>query len=370
MGDRSGQYQHERPRSRVLLAMLIMCAVTSVMCGVVLLTSGSFRDLEEHPLECQRIADVPGVEDMVPMPDGRMLILSGDRAARIYDEKSVGYGFHILEASTNRLLPVELDPLPFDFHPTNIGVWHDPATGSIWVFVVNYRQSRSYVERFRLVDQRLQFEDSQTNELILYPRTIIPLGADTFLLLNEFGLFTPAGHFIEDLFGLKRSYIARCDPSGCVRVVDNLAHGISMALDDGGRMAVATHGDNALQLYSKSGDDWQLVAKQSVDSTVDQVSLLGQGEFLLTSHPDGVELRSHVMDPRYVTAPSEIHAFHAVGTVPSMSLESRQLWLSLGGDVLSAAKYALRSGSWLYLGAPHSNHLAACRVPIQEGSTP
>lgn len=296
-----------------LLAGLIAIAYGVSFVAELRAQSGEGLEITDNAARnCQRIAGMPGAEDIVLSPTGDVgFAFGGDR--RSFRSGGPGRGriwtFDPVDPANSRELEVR-EPASFRSFGADLLTGAD---GAQRLFVANRSANGHAIEIFRVEgargNERLVHERTLKAEGFVNPNDVLALDATTVLVTLDKN--SRAASWAEIWEGATRSpsgRVVRINPEGMQVVASGLlsSNGIARSRD-GGHLYVGELVGRRVAVY-RSGADGRLVLERRIQMpfAVDNLSVREDGKLIVAGHPKLLTLATGYQRDEASPSPSEV----------------------------------------------------------------
>jgi len=345
-------------KNPLILGFALFFMIIALSSLVKINQQGTFEEPEYRELPCQPFLSVAGPEHFLVSRSGKLLISSQDRQAAVYDQSWPQGAILLADPTTPHTPPRNLTKeFRGEFHPRGISLFEDESGQTL--FVVNYLTGGFSIEIFSFDGDFLIHKNSVKSKSLVQPGNIAARDHHSFYVMNEHGLFTASGHFIEEFLGLKASHVLYHDGHEFKKAVENLRLGYGIFFDKtSSQLFVTDMKEKTISVFDHRDPSLTATLKHSLkmDTHPAGIAANKSGEGLLvTAHPQLLQANSHMLDPRQVASPSQ---------VISMDLtlsKTEELMLSQKSGT-SAASCVREVSDSLILGGAFDNHMTICSL--------
>ena len=269
--------------------------------------SGAFKEIRPHYSgKCKKIINISGPEDITILNNGLALISSDDRRATL---KGVPVQGHIYSYNLNDKYP-ELNILTsninFEFHPHGIAVYEKEQ--SALVLVVNHRTEENTIEVFHLINNKLIYQNTLRDPLLISPNDIVAINDNQFYVTNDHGSSSKLSQLFEDYLQLSRSNVLYFDGIFFNIAVSDLkyANGINLS-NDKTKIYIAETTGRRISIYNRKELTNELIFEESIylKSGVDNIEIDNENNLWIGSHPQVLKFVKHAKDEKY-DSPSQV----------------------------------------------------------------
>src|SRR5512134_732076 len=225
-----------------LILLLLVVAVLGYGAYVVVL-AGELKNIEPHFAgSCRAVEGVVGPEDIIVLPDGRMALISSDDVRATLAGQPQPGAILAYDLTISQPTPVNLTPdADHSLHPHGMGLYVAPD-GAMRLFVVNHPQASSgnqlwershTIEVYDLVDGKLVYQRTISDDLLISPNDVVPVGPDQFYVTNDHGGGSEFMLTLEEYLMLERANVLYYDGTRFTVAVENFLYpnGINISRD-------------------------------------------------------------------------------------------------------------------------------------------
>jgi arylesterase / paraoxonase len=191
--------------------------------------SGAFKTItNDFSGSTQKVEGIPGVEDLtIDRTTGIAFLSSDDRWASMLYKKPVKGAIYRLNLNDSLPQPINLT-IGFeqpDFHPHGISLFSN-SNGRKFLFVVNHRNERNFIEIFEYVNDSLKHRESISHDLIISPNDVVGVGERQFYFTNDHNEKAGTWRYIKDLLTIGTGNVCYYDGQ---TVQETSVHGVKYA---------------------------------------------------------------------------------------------------------------------------------------------
>lgn len=344
---------------RIMVVLCGLIALAAVyICANVLRFSGVFADYSNHEsLSCERLAILPGAEDIVLIGEDDLYFSSTDRRPIPSDSEP---GIYWLAGDgTMQLASTDA---PDSFQPHGIAQFADPD-GS-WIYAVSHdgalytnADAAHSIEVFAVVASGvLRHERSIRHPALRSPNDIAVLSRDQIYVSNDWRFREGLGKLLENYLALPISDVVMISDTEAKVVATglNFPNGVAIS-PDLETLWVAESRGRAVTEYAidQSSGDLAKRVRHPVDATPDNISLTQTGKLLIAGIPNAFDFEKHSkgLTP---TTPG------LVFELDPLTGKTRNVFYG-DGSVISGVTVGLRTDSRLLMGTAFGEHVASCK---------
>lgn len=352
-------------RHPAILVLACISLIISLILWNKIRSQGAFNPPAENlaniHLDCSLLHKIPGPTSFTITESQELVIASQDRQAGIYDQSWPQGAIYLASPTDQSKPPINISKeFKDEFHPRSLALFEDQHGRTL--FVVNYRTGGFSVEIFDFKDQKLIHKKTLTSSHFVQPGAIAARDHQSFYLINEHGLFTSTGHFIEDFFNLKKSHLLYFDGMEFTKLIDGfkLAYGLSY---EAGEQLIYLSDMKGKKVYVYQHNVHSVSADfvYSTDTEFHPAGLFidqDSGALWMTGYPQLLQANSHMMNPKEIPAPSQVIAY---SSLKNKNPEFTKVMQSLSSGLSSATQVVPYSKN-LILGGAFENHLVTCKT--------
>ncbi|XP_073485681.1 serum paraoxonase/arylesterase 2-like [Aquarana catesbeiana] len=236
--------------------------------------SGFFKELEPVDLpNCQLLKGIEyGSEDIELLPNGLAFISSGLKYPNVKSFAPDRPGEILLVDMNDDVLHPE--PLQLSegvdassFNPHGLSVYIDERDGTVYLFVVNHPDHKSFIEIFKFDEKQktLLYLKTIKHPLLHSVNEIVAVGPESFYATNDHYSHSTHMKFLEGFLGLKWTNVVYYSPGDVREVASGFysANGIAISNDRKFIYAVDLTG-HTVNVYEKLAN-WSLTFLKAVD---------------------------------------------------------------------------------------------------------
>ncbi|HOT44418.1 MAG TPA: hypothetical protein PLM53_08140 [Spirochaetota bacterium] len=342
--------------------LVVLCIVIAVLAVFILKTfrdAGEFTTLSPHAAcNCVKVNNVPGAEDIaIDNSTGIAFVSSFDRRSFVKGKFIQGAVFSYNLEGRPELKNLTAG-LKFEFSPHGLS-FYKSTDGRKYVFVINHRTLKNYIEIFEFKNNVLAHLESVTGGLVISPNDVAAAGPRQFYFTNDHGSVSAFGRSLEDYLQLSRSNVSYYDGKQFRIVADGFgyANGIWVS-DDGKNVYLATTTGKKFYAFNRNADgSLKLAAEKSLGTGGDNIDIDGSGVIRIAGHPKLLTFTRYAKDEKN-RAPSQILE---VVRNASGGYSFREIYLNLGDEV-SAASVGAVYKKRLLIGSVFENFFLDCEM--------
>jgi len=339
---------------KIIMFILVVMAVFIIK---TLYQAGVFKTLVPHSelTDIKVYENAAGTEDIaVNRAKGFMFISSSDRRALIAGENPDD-GIFMLDLNADPNIQPKKIPTNFkgEFHPHGISLLSKMNTD--YLFVINHNKQGDIIELFEFKDQMLNHLRSFKGNLMCCPNDLVAVDVDKFYVTNDHGNKKGFMRFVEDYLKIAESSVLYFDGEAFTTAYDNLnyANGINVS-SDGAKIYVAETTGKKITVLNRNtitGElDW--VFEKHIDSGLDNITIDGEGNLWIASHPKLLKFVAHAADAKKIS-PSQVLKLTPNG---ENDFNVEEIYLN-EGEQISASSTALYYQGELFIGVVFENQL-------------
>jgi arylesterase / paraoxonase len=342
--------------------VIIICVAAIVGVAVVLkifYSAGEFKKLvPQSNCTCTRVKNITGPEDIaIDDSTGIAFISSLDWRAYIKGKPHQGSIFaYNLEGKP--VLKNMTAGLKIKFYPHGISFYKD-RNGKKYLFVVNHRPPRHYVEIFEYRNKALVHRETIGGDLMISPNDVAAVGPRQFYFTNDHGSRYGFLRRLEDFLQLSWSNIAYYDGRDIRIAAKNLSYANGIwAGSDGKMLYVTATTGKKFYAYNRSGDgSLKQLLQIDLGSGGDNINIDSNGRILIASHPKMITFLKHAGN-KANRAPAQILEVYKN---KKGEYSFREIYLNSGNEI-SAASVAAGYKNRLLIGAIFENFFLDCII--------
>ena len=321
--------------------------------------------LVDTPLQCQDIEGILGPEDIALSKEGVVIASSDDRYAPLYDGRH-GKGTLVAVKKQEQgwyRAPLESD-MKGDLHPRGISLYESGDTKTL--FVINYKVGQIAIEVFSWLGSSLSHRQSLVTRDFVQPSAIAAIDNHRFFVINEHGLFTQTGHFIEEFFALKKASLLFYDGDAFHEMEPTFGAGFGISYDaERKHLYVSDLREKKLMSYTfyPESPSLTLIDEKPLNFHPAHIKYDPAHGLIIAGHVDLFQSKNHMLNPVEFTAPSHIIRMK---TLNNGSFGKVQVLFSNSTGRVSAASSAMIRGGELFIGSPFGKSLLNCKLFAQK----
>jgi arylesterase/paraoxonase len=342
--------------------IIILCIVIAVLAVFMLKTfrdAGEFSALTPHATcACVKVNNVPGAEDIaIDNSTGTAFVSSFDRRSLMKGRFIQGavYAYNLEGKPELKNLTAGLK---FEFSPHGLSFYKNDD-GRKYLFVINHRKLKNYIEIFEFKNNALAHLESVTGDLVMSPNDVAGAGPRQFYFTNDHGSASSFGSSIEDYLQLRRANVAYYDGKQFRIVADGFGYANGIWLSDNGkRVYLTTTTGKKFYDYDRFADgSLKRAAEISLGTGGDNIDIDGNGVIRVAGHPKLLTFTRHAKNENN-KAPSQILEVIKDG---KGGYSFREIYLNLG-DEISAASVGAVYKKRLLVGSVFENFFLDCTM--------
>jgi hypothetical protein len=282
---------------KIILIATTLLLVSHV--GTLLYDAGVFLDITNQGLECSKVNNIHGPEDM-EISQNTLFISSTYLPLRYHYEVGEVYSLDLTKENSK---PRVLIDKSFNLSPH--GIYAKSFDGVTRLWIINHSKSGDSIEIFDYINNKAVFIKSIKSKLYKHNNDIVAINKDQFYVTHDHGSETELGMTIENFSRMGRGYLTFFNGKEVSIVAKNLsfANGIQVI---GSKLYMAQMLAKKIDVYKyyPSGQV-ELEDEIKVPYPVDNISILNNKELILATHPKMLKLKSHAENGKN-TSPSVI----------------------------------------------------------------
>ena len=294
----------------------------------LLFLGGEFESSQvgQRAIQCKKIPQLPGAEDMVVDHAHQFIYLSiDDRRALLNGEKKQG-GIHVVPMGSTStqsralsLVSPDLKPLTNRFHPHGIDMIE--VQGEIWIWVVNHHFGLVPMEKappnytyHHSIDIFKVDNPNHPTQLILQQQLVSPLltSPNDLVILSPQEAYVTNDHARQDPWGKAFETLTKRSWGGVVHYKDKkwhtayegiaFANGIEVTSDHRNVLVASANGDGLYNFHRDQTGALQLHQQISMYESLDNLSWnQSQNELWVTAHPRTLRFLLHAMSSDFAS---------------------------------------------------------------------
>ncbi len=342
--------------------LIILCIVIAALAVFILKTfrdAGEFLTIAPHSTcTCVKVNNAPGAEDIaIDNSTGTAFVSSFDRRSFFKGRFIQGAVFAYNLEGRPALKNLTAD-LKFEFSPHGIS-FYKGTDGRKYLFVINHRRIKNYIEIFEFKNNALVHLESVTGDMVISPNDVAASGPRQFYITNDHGSKSDIGRQLEDYLQLSRANVVYYDGKEFRIVADGLGYANGIWVDgDGKRVYMATITGKKFYAYDRSADgSLKSVAEVPLGTGGDNIDVDGKGVIRVAGHPKLLTFTRHAKDEKN-KAPSQILE---VVRQPGGGYSFREIYLN-PGDEISAASVGAVYKNRILIGSVFENFFLDCTM--------
>ena len=361
-------------RRRLVTFSLLSLVLVVVVVGYgayVYVIAGELKNVEPHFAgSCRAVEGIVSPEDILVLPDGRTALVSVDNVRATSAGQPQPGALLAYDLTADQTTPVNLTPnAGHSLHPHGIGLYASQG-GALRLFVVNHPQTSfgdqpgklpaHTIEVYDLVNGKLVYQRTISDNLLISPNDVIPVGPDQFYVTNDHGDGSELMLTLEEYLMLKRATVLYYDGTRfTVAVKDFLfPNGINISRD-GRQIYVASFTGRKMVVFTRDLATGALTesGEVSLGSGPDNIDVDRDGNLWIGAHPKLLTAASYREDASK-SSPSQVLKLSPDG---NGGFSVSEIFLSDGSD-LSASTVGARYGDRLLIGSVFDTKFLDCRL--------
>ena len=343
---------------KAVIIFLIIILVTGSFALKTVWKSGSFKTIaNSFSGSTQKIEGPAGVEDItIDQATGLAFLSSDDRwASMLYKKPIKGAIYRMnLNDTLPQLVNLTTGFEQADFHPHGISLFSN-GDGRKFLFVVNHRNERNFIEIFEYLNDSLKHLESISHELIISPNDVVGVGERQFYFTNDHHEKASTWRYIKDLLTIGTGNVCYYDGQ---TVQETSAHGIKYANGvnvslDRKKVYVAAASDLKVLIYDRDSASGGLTKSGEINTNtgVDNIEIDAEDNLWIGCHPQLLKFLSHAKDEG-AKSPSEIIRLKNLG---DGKFEQETIYMNDGAEI-SASSVGAVYGNKLLIGPVFQRH--------------
>lgn len=352
---------------KVIIIIGVVIPIVAALVGKTLYDAGQFKTITPHcDCSCERIAGLPGPEDItVDAQTGMAFISSDDRRATLAGSPVQGAVFG-LDLNVEGAKPVNLTAdFKQAFHPHGISLYKTDA-GETLLFVINHTTDDHFVEILEYRDQRLVHRESISHPLMFSPNDLVAVGPRSFYASNDHGSRSEWGRTLEDYLQLARSYVVYFDGNDMEVAADGFAYanGINVS-PDGKRLYLATTIGRSLHVFSRDIPTGKLTPEFDVflNTGADNIEVDAVGNLYIACHPKLLDFAGHAKD-KSEPSPSQVLK---ISFTNADQYDIEEIYVDDGNEI-SASSVAAPFNDGFLVGQVFEDHILRCVQRVKDSA--
>ena len=361
-----------RSRQTKWIALILLLLVLAVLGygAYVYVIAGELKSIEPHFAgSCRAVEGLVGPEDIIVLPDGQTALISTDDVRATSAGQPQPGAILAYDLTADRATPVNLTPdAGHSLHPHGMGLYV-AANGATRLFVVNHPEASSgdqtwershTIEVYDLVDRKLVYQRTISDDLLISPNDIVPVGPDQFYVTNDHGGGSAFMRELEDYLMLERANVLYYDGARFTVAVEAFLYpnGINISRD-GRQIYVASSTGRKIGVFTRDLATGALTESTEIKlgTAPDNIDVDRDGNLWIGAHPKLLTFVSYKEDASR-RSPSQVLRLSPDG---GASFSASEIFLSDGSD-LSASTVGVRYGDRLLIGSVLDRNFLDCRL--------